>query len=178
VQSVRIGNDAMFVRSPEQQLYFDDVLIGQEVPAIVRGPLEISHMARWASAIQDWHKIHYDWKFAVEHDHLPNVVSNGSWMQFIIDKTLREWLGEEGWLFKFGFQIRGMTFPGDTLAFWAHVTDKYMYDGLGILEFAIGIRKQGDEETTRSGYAIGILPLRGGKPVPHPLPYPFVPSRD
>jgi acyl dehydratase len=174
---LRKGEDALFVRSPAQQLFYEDVEIGQEVPGIVRGPLDISHMARWASAIQDWHKIHYDWKFAVEHDKLPDVVGNGSWMQQIINKTLREWLGEGGWLWKFGFRIRAMHFPGDTLTFWATVRDKYEFDGLGVLELVIGVRKQDGQELTAAGEAIGILPLRDGRPVPYPFPYPFAPTR-
>ena len=174
----RRGEDALRVVLPAEQLYFEDVTLGLELPELVRGPIDISHMARWSSAVQEWHKIHYDAQSA-HSGGFPGAVVNMSWWQHVVAKHLREWLGEGGWLWRFRVGISYATFPvaGDTISLWATVRESYEHDGLGVVEFEIGIRKQTGEECLTSGEATGILPLRDGPPVPYPFPGSFVPPR-
>ena len=55
---------------------FEDVTVGQDIPNVVKGPMSTAHIMRWSSAMENWHRIHYDWKFATEHDKLPDVMVN------------------------------------------------------------------------------------------------------
>jgi acyl dehydratase len=155
------------------QLFFEDVDVGQSVTPLVKGPLTTCHLMRWSAAIENWHRIHYDRPYAVAHDKLPDVLVAGSWKQQPLVQLLKDWLGEGGWLWKIRYQFRGMDSVGATLTCWGRVTDTYVREGLGFVVCEIGMRNQDGQETT-PGTAVGVLPLRGGRPVP----YPFVPPRD
>lgn len=150
--------------------YFEDVEIGDEIPELTKGPMSPAHLMRWSSAMENWHRIHYDETFAREHDGLPERLVNGSWKQHVLVQLLKDWAGESGWLWKISFQFRGMDVAWDTLTAWGRVTGKHEVDGLGVVECEIGMRNQDGEEHT-PGTATVVLPLRGGRAVP----YPFAP---
>jgi acyl dehydratase len=150
-------------------LAFEDVAIGEELPPVVRGPLTTTHVMRWSAAIENWHRIHYDQPFAVEHDGLPGLLINGSFKQHLLVQLLRGWLEPDGWLARIQMSFRGMDLVGDTLTAWGRVAATSVRDGLGLVVCEIGIRNQRGEEGT-TGSATGVLPLRGGPAVPYPFP--------
>ncbi len=152
------------------QTYWDDVEKGQELPPHVIGPMTPTHLFRWSAAVENWHRIHYDHDFAVNHDKLPSVLVQGSWKQSVMPQYLKDWVLPDGWVWKVSFQHRAMLVPGDTLTVWGRVTNKYEKKGLGFVELEIGIKNQDDVESC-PGTATVVLPIRGGRPVP----YPFVP---
>ncbi len=100
----------------------EDIAIGDVLPALAKGPITPSHLVRWAAAMENWHRIHFDWRYATAHDRLPDVVVNGSWKQHVLLQLLTDWVGERGWLWKVAFQFRGMNVPGETLTAWGRVT--------------------------------------------------------
>ncbi len=156
----------------KQQLYFDDVEVGQKLSSFVIGPMTTTHAFRWSAAIENWHRIHYDQDFAVYHDGLPNVLIHGSWKQSIMPRYLKDLCLPDGWMWKVSFQHRAMIVPGDTITCWATVNKKYEADELGFAVLDVGMRLQNDIETC-PGVATIVLPIRGGRPVP----YPFVPPK-
>lgn len=154
----------------EEQVYFEDVEVGTELPQLSKGPMTTAHIMRWSASMENWHRIHYDWRYATEHDNLPDVLINGSWKQHVLAQLVKDWAGREGWAWKTSFQFRGMDVPGDTITAWGRVTKKYEHDGLGFVELEIGLRNSRGVESTK-GEATVVLPIRGGRPVP----YPFLP---
>jgi acyl dehydratase len=148
---------------------YESVLVGDDVTPIVRGPMSPLHLMRWSAAIENWHRIHYDWRFATEHDGLPDVLINGSWKQHLLVQLMREWLGPAGWLWQLSYQFRGMDLAGSTLTAWGRVVEKRDYPEFGVVACEIGIRNSTGEQTTVGG-ARGALPYRGGAPVPYPFP--------
>ena len=100
---------------PMPTLQFEDVAADAEIPSIARGPLTSAHVMRWSAAMENWAPIHYDWRYATQHDKLPDILVNGSWKQHVLMQALNDWIGETGWLWKINFQYRGMSVPGDTL---------------------------------------------------------------
>ena len=153
------------------QVYYDDVAIGQELPQVVKGPMTGSHVMRWSAAIENWHRVHYDLPFALEHDKLPGLLVNGSWKQHVLAQLLKDWAGRGGWPWKIGFEYRGMDIAGDTITGWGRVTAKREQDGLGIVDVEIGLRNSRGIESTQ-GSAVVVLPIRGGRPVPYPFVAP------
>lgn len=152
------------------RLVFEDVAAGDELPPLVRGPLTTSHVMRWSAAIENWHRIHYDQSFAVEHEGLPGLLINGSWKQHFLVQLMRRWLEPSGWLARIELSFRGMDLVGDTLTAWGRVEETEVRDGLGLVHCEIGIRNERTGETTTPGKATGVLPLRDGDPVPYPFP--------
>lgn len=147
---------------------FEDLQIGQDIPALMKGPLTPAHIMRWSASMENWHRIHYDRAFAAEHDGLPDVVVNGSWKQHVLLQLLTDWVGETGWVWKVRFQFRGMNFPGETLTAWGRITEKDERGAYGVVTLDIGLKNErGDEGTP--GSAITVWPRAGGPPVPYPF---------
>lgn len=157
--------------SSASTVYFGDVAVDQTIPELSKGPITAAHIMRWSASMENWHKIHYDWKFATEHDKLPDVLVNGSWKQHVLVQALKDWVGQTGWVWKVAFQYREMDLPGDTIVAWGKVTKKYEADGLGFVELDIGLRNSRGVESTK-GTAVVALPIRGGKQVPYPFRAP------
>ena len=89
-------------------LYFEDVTVGQSIPTLDKGPFTTAHLMRWSAAMENWHKIHYDERFAIEHDKLPGLLVNGSLKQQYVMQLLADWAGPGGWVWKASFQFRAM----------------------------------------------------------------------
>ena len=60
----------------KRQLYYEDVYEGMELPKYIYQPTP-THLFRWSAAIENWHRIHYDLDFAINHDKLPSVPGAG-----------------------------------------------------------------------------------------------------
>ena len=161
----------MTAEAGTEQVYFDDVAAGMDIPSLVKGPMSQAHVMRWSSSQENWHRIHYDHPFALDHEKLPDVVINGSWKQQVMAQLIKDWVGLGGWLWKISFQHRSMNVPGDTLTAWGKVTSTYEQDGLGIVELEIGMRNQEAVEAC-PGKTTAVLPIRGGRPVPYPFVRP------
>jgi acyl dehydratase len=149
-------------------LFFDDVETGQEIPTVVKGPMSTAHVMRWSSAMENWHRIHYDWRYATQHDKLPDVMVNGSWKQHVLIQVLTDWVGEDGWTWKLNFQFRSMNIPGDVITAWGKVTGKEERGPYGLVHLDIGLRNQEGTEST-PGKATVVLRRRGGPAVPYPF---------
>jgi len=149
-------------------VYFDDIVAGQELPTIRKGPMSTAHIMRWSASMENWHRIHYDWHYATGHDRLPNVLVNGSWKQHVLVQLLTDWAGETGWLWRMNFQYRGMNVPGDTLTAWGRVTGKEVRGDFGVVNVEMGLKDQKGVEGS-PGTALVVLPQRGGRPVPYPF---------
>ena len=152
------------------ELFFEDVEIGMSIPTIEKGPMTTAHLMRWSAAMENWHKIHYDKPFAIEHDKLPGLLINGSLKQQFMMQVLKDWVGPGGWVWKVSFQFRAMNVVGETIRVWGKVTDVRRTEAFGLVDLELGILNDDDKEST-PGSGTVALPYRGGKP----LPYPFVP---
>jgi len=156
------------------QLCYEAVEVGSEPPALVQGPITTAHLVRWCAATENWHKIHYDEPYTREHYEVPGLLINGSLKQQFFFALLRGWVGRGGWVWKVGFQFRGMNLAGETLTTWARVTGKRPEGPrYGLVELELGIRNEAGRETTPARATVA-LPFRDGPP----LPYPFVPPED
>lgn len=151
---------------------FEQVAIGMQIEPLLKGPLTSAHLMRWSAAMENWHKIHYDREFAVEHDKLPSILVNGTLKQQFILQLLKDWAGAEGWVWKVGFQFRAMNVVGETLSVWAKVTGKREEKAYGLVDLDLGILNESGKEST-PGTAVVALPFENGGPVP----YPFVPPQ-
>ena len=152
---------------------FESVNVGDMLPSLAKGPLTSAHLMRWSAAMENWHKIHYDKPFAIEHDKLPGILVNGTLKQQFIMQLLREWAGDDGWVWKVSFQFRAMNVEGETLRMWGKVAAKREAPAYGLVDLELGIVNDQDKEST-PGTAVVALPYRNGKPVP----YPFVPPQE
>ncbi len=149
--------------------YYEDVGIGDELPTTVQ-MITVPLMQRWVASSETLRRDHYDAKYAIEHDGIPNAVMSGSWSQAYIWQLLFNWVGPDGWVFRATQKNAMMVHPGDNLTFFGTIANKYEKNGLGYAELEVGLRRD-DGVVAVPGKATVVLPLRNGRPVP----YPFVP---
>ena len=147
--------------------FFESVTAG-DTAELTKGPLTTAHLMRWSGATENWHKIHYDQKFTLEHEKLPGLLINGSLKQQFLVEMLKAWAGAGGRVWKMSFQFRGMNIAGETLTAWARVKSTTRESAWGLVELEIGIRNEKGVEST-PGSATIALPYENGQP----LPYPF-----
>ena len=146
---------------------YDDIAVGEELPEVEQ-LVTIPIMQRWSSDVEELRRDHYDSKYAIEHDGLPEAVLSGSFSQAYLWAILFNWVGPDGGVFKIYQKNAAGVQPGDVLTFIGRVTSKEVKNGLGYLELNIGLRKQ-DGSVPIPGTATVVLPLTNGRPVPHPF---------
>ena len=145
---------------PTSQRYFENTVIGMELPPVVKGPLTTTHLVRWAAANGNYARIHWDLPFAQLRQGLPNVVANGSLKNQYLGQLLVNFAGDDGWFKEFHVEHRGMDYPGDVITAFGTVTGKEERDGFGYVECQVGLRNSRGEQTA-SGKAKVVLPKNG-----------------
>jgi acyl dehydratase len=150
--------------------FYEDVAVGDALPEVVQ-KVTVPVMQRWVASSETLRRDHYDAKYAIEHDGLPNAVMSGSFSQAYLWQLLFNWTGLNGWVLKAAQKNARMVHPGHTVTFFGTVTGRHEEDGLGYVELEIGLRND-DGVVAVPGSATVVLPLRGGRPVP----YPFTPG--
>lgn len=153
-------------------LYFENVVAGQKLPVVGKGPITTAHIMRWSSAVENWHRIHYDQPFAKNQDGLPDVVLSGSAKQQFLLEMISIWIGEHGWVWKLKLQHRSLTLPGDILRTWGVVQSVAAFSKVGVIVCDIGLKDQ-NENAVCTGEAVVVLPFEEGIAVP----YPFDPAK-
>jgi acyl dehydratase len=150
---------------------FEDFAVGCALGPLHKGRITTAHIMRWSASVENWHRIHYDQAFATGHDGLPGVVINGSWKQHILVQLMKDTLGPGGWLWKIRFRYRKLDVADEAITALGEVIDAVERDGLGFITCRIRLEVD-DGGLSTDGFALGVVPLRGGRDVP----YPFIPA--
>jgi hydroxyacyl-ACP dehydratase HTD2-like protein with hotdog domain len=140
------------------QLYFEDVNIGDMLPANV----EVVHQAQmffFSAATYNGHRIHYDRTWAVDVEGYPDILVHGPLQAALMAKTLTDWIGPAGRLVRIALQNRASAFPGEELRFIGTVTGKRHEDGQSLVDLDIHEEK-GEGEILMPGSATVALPTR------------------
>lgn len=140
-----------------QQLYYEDIVVGSEIPPLVKHPTT-RQLVMWAGASGDYHEIHYDKDFA-QNKGLPGVVVQGQLACSFLGQLMTDWIGEEGNLRKLSCSYKGMNFPGEPLVCRGKVNEKYIEDGEHYAVCNIWV-ENAKGEATISGVATVTMPAR------------------
>jgi len=96
------------------QVYFEDVKQGDELPALVKGPIERIQLVKYAGASGDFNPIHVDEEYARSAG-MKSVFAHGMLSMGFMGQLLTDWLGEEGELVKFRIRFKSIVWPGDVI---------------------------------------------------------------
>lgn len=141
-----------------QQLYWEDVQEGQEVPPFSQkvGYMELN---RFAGANDELVPIHMDADYAKNVAKLPDVIVMGNLKLAYIANAITDWAGDEGWIEKVFIEYRKMDLVNHTLTAKAKVTKKYEQDGRRLVDLDVWVEND-EGETTTPGRATLRLPSR------------------
>lgn len=110
--------------NPLEQLYWEDVTEGDEVPAI-EFPLSVYRLVVEAGANRDFNSIHHNSEYA-QMTGAPDMYANNIFLQGMWEKTVRHFIGLAG-TFKSlkGFRIKTFSIAGDTVTTKGFVKKKW-----------------------------------------------------
>jgi len=140
-----------------EQVYFEDVQEGMEVPTLRKDPTT-QQLVKYAGASGDYYQIHYDLNFAKANG-LPNVIIHGALKNAWLGQLVTDWIGEGGTLKRLSAQYRGMDVPGTPIFGRGIVKKKYVRDGENLVECEIWLENDKGDKTT-PGSAVVALPSR------------------
>ena len=141
-----------------EQLFWEDVEEGQEIPSFSRkvGYMELN---RFAAANGEFVPIHMDPDYAKNVAKLPDVIIMGNLKAAYIANALTAWAGDEGWLQKIAIDYRKMDTVNTTVTAKAKVTSKRRDGGKHLVDLEVWLENENGEVTT-PGSAVVALPSR------------------
>ena len=146
------------------QLYFEDVKVGMELPALVEVPTTES-LVRYAAAANDFSRVHYDDPYARARG-LKTVIVQGLLKAAFLGRMITDWAGPQAWVKKFATTYRGLDFPGEPITCRGRVSKKSDKGETYFVEIEMWT-ENGKGEVTTTGTATVLLPTKKArKPQP------------
>ncbi len=141
--------------SHRETRYWDDVLIGDSLPGFSMD-LNWTTMATQVHGSQDWSKIHHDPDYAKDSG-LPDIIYNTGWTAGMLSRAVTDWMGIDGWVKKFSFQMRDMNMNGDTVSAKGEVIDKYEDEsGQPVVKLDVWLENERVGKTTPAEYIVRL----------------------
>lgn len=141
-----------------QQLFFEDVQVGVQLPKLTAQPTTES-LVRYAAAADDYSRIHYDDAYARMRG-FSGVIVHGLYKAACSARMLGDWGGPKSWVKRMLTQYKQTDLPFHDMACYGKVTAKYIKDDKAYAELEIWTENDNAKVTT-SGAALVELPMRG-----------------
>ncbi len=148
----------MVAATEQKQVYFEDVEVGQEIPALKITP-STQQLVHWAAASGDFYQIHYDQDFA-KSTGLQGIIVHGALKHAFLGRLLWEWIRYDGKIKRWSASYRGMDVPGQEMTCKGRVTGKRQENGENLVSLEIWTENPQGQRTT-PGEATVALPSRG-----------------
>src|SRR5437016_13744635 len=114
------------------KVYFEDVEVGDELPPLVKGPIEQIQLTRYAGASGDFNPIHQDDEFARAAG-MGGVFAHGMLSMGWVGQALTDWAGA-GSVRKLGVRFAALVRLTDTVTCTGRVIAKSERDELRLVE--------------------------------------------
>lgn len=151
------------------QVYWDDVKEGEEIPQLVKN-CSTQQLVMWAAGSGDFYQIHYDTQFA-QGNNLKDIIVHGALKNAFLGQLLHDWVGEKGRVKQYGCSYRGMDFPYQDIICRGVVTKKYVEGNEHLVALDIWTEtgparndkrpSNPEGQKTTPGNAVVVLPSRG-----------------
>jgi len=140
-----------------QQVYFEDVAQGQEIPTLRKHPTR-RQLVMWAGASEDFYEIHYDTEFA-RANQLGDVIVHGRLKAAFLGQLVTAWSSPRGVLRKLSCRYKGTDPANEDMLMRGVVTGKRI-DGLDHLVDLEVWSERPDGTKPTVGAATVCLPAR------------------
>jgi acyl dehydratase len=139
------------------RVYAEDVKVGDELPPLVKGPIQQIQLTRYAGASGDFNPIHQDDEFAKTAG-MGGVFAHGMLSMGFVAQALTDWAGA-GRVRKIGVRFAGLVRLRDTVTCRGRVLATSSKDDLHLVELEIWA-ENGKGEKVVTGKATVALPSR------------------
>ncbi len=140
-----------------QEIYYEDINVGDEMPKLVKGPLQKLQHVMYAGASGDFNPLHTDDDFAKAVG-LDGVIAHGMLIMGFVGQAITQWIPRK-YLKRFGVRFAGMTKPGNTITVKGNVVEKRVDGNENIIKCEVLAQDEnGDVKVT--GHFEAALPLK------------------
>ena len=141
-----------------KQLFWDDVVEGQELPTGYTMPVTWTKLVHSVSGTRDFNPQHHDPDFCKEMGYeRPFVMLN--FYQGLLGRLISDWIGEEGFMSKFHMEMRKLNSLHDTMSIKGKVTRKYVEGPDHLVDLDVWIENDKQGLTTPATCTV-VLPER------------------
>jgi len=138
-------------------LYAEDVDIGDELPSLVKGPIQQIQLTRYAGASGDFNPIHQDDEFAKAAG-MGGVFAHGMLSMGFVAQALSDWAGA-GRVRKLGVRFAALVRLKDVVTCRGRIVGKSSKDDTHLVEVEVWAENQHGEKVV-TGHATVALPSR------------------
>src|SRR5207245_3776948 len=114
------------------KVYFEDVKVGDELPPLVKGPIEQIQLTRYAGASGDFNPIHQDDEFARAAG-MGGVFAHGMLSMGFVAQAITDWAGA-GTVRKLGVRFAALVRLEDVVACRGSGLSKLLIDDVDLLD--------------------------------------------
>ena len=125
---------------PPRKLYFENIRIGDELPAMAKTPIDRVQLARYAGATGDFNAVHVD-EMAARAAGMPSVVAPNTIGMGFLGQLVGDW-ARGAHVKRLSCRFSRMLWPGDTLVCKGRVADRHGQDGKYFLELDVWAENQ------------------------------------
>lgn len=125
---------------PPRKLYFENIRIGDELPAMAKSPIDRVQLARYAGATGDFNAVHVD-EVAARAAGMPSVVAPNTIGMGFLGQLVGDW-ARGAHVKRLSCRFSRMLWPGDTLVCKGRVADRHGQDGKYYLELDVWAENQ------------------------------------
>ena len=125
---------------PPRKLYFENIRIGDELPAMAKTPIDRVQLARYAGATGDFNPVHVD-ETAARAAGMPSVVAPNTIGMGFLGQLVGDW-ARGAHVKRLSCRFSRMLWPGDTLVCKGRVADRHGQDGKYFLELDVWAENQ------------------------------------
>jgi acyl dehydratase len=110
-----------------RQLYFEAVKVGDELPPLVKPPVDRLQIARYAGAAQDWNPLCID-EIHAKNAGFPSALAPGMLSMGFLGELVMDWV-RGARLRRFQARFVKIVWPGDVLTVRGRVVDRRFEEG-------------------------------------------------
>lgn len=138
-------------------VYFDDLNVGDEIPALTTDPITETQLVRYSGASGDFNPIHTVHHVAEEAG-LGGVIAHGMLVMGLVGRVVTNWLGVAP-LRQYGVRFLSMARPGQSITVTGTVIEKLEVDGEHRVRCeVVAVDQEGDQKV--KGSFVVALPVR------------------
>jgi acyl dehydratase len=139
------------------RVYFEDVEVGDELPPLVKGPIQQIQLTRYAGASGDFNPIHQDDEFARAAG-MGGVFAHGMLSMAFLGQAITDWAGAAA-VRKFGVRFAAIVRLKDTVTCRGRILAKSSKEDVHLVDIDVWAENQRGEKVV-TGKATVALPSR------------------
>ena len=123
---------------------FETLQVGQEIPAISKGPVTRQLLVEWCAAENDYYPLHYDERVAAAMK-LPGTPIQGTYKYALMGLAVQRWLGTDGTMNQLSARYRGLNLEGEHITARGRISS---IDSDGRVTLEVWVEGASGERTT------------------------------